>query len=604
MHPTSWRERKIFQPESTTRLALQTGNRPRRFPLAASLLLILLFLRLPAFAQNRPEPEAPTPNAPAGATAHANRHMVAAAHPLASAAGRDILRQGGSATDAAIATAFVLGLVEPQSAGLGGGGYASVWHAPDRLLTSFDGRETAPAGARPGRFLQPDGKPMSFRAAVLGPQSIGVPGFVAMLHLMHGRFGRLPWPALLQPAIDLAEAGFVVTPRLATLAAADPDLGLSAAGAAYFHTATGGLTAGTRLRNPAYADTLRRIAAGGPDGFYRGPVAAEIAAAGQGIGPDEADLAGYRAIEAPAVCGAYRRYRVCGPPPSTSGPLAVIQMLGMLQHHEPAGDASDGWPIQQAHLFAEAGRLAFADRARWVGDPAFTGVPTAAMVDPVYLAARAGLIDPLRARQGPAAAGDPLRRRADAGPQPAEPDRLPSTTHLVAVDAEGSVASLTASIEGAFGSHLMAAGFLLNNELTDFNFTESEGAANTIAPGKRPRSSMSPVIVFDEAGRPVLATGAAGGPAIIAYVAKTIVAVLDWGLAPGTAMALPNLSNRNGVTEVEAGRAPPALVEGLRARGHTVRESPLAGGVQTIRIGPGGLSGAADPRREGVALGD
>jgi gamma-glutamyltranspeptidase/glutathione hydrolase len=568
----------------------------------AAILTAVILMPVAAWAQDRPEPEAPTARAARTSTATARRQMVAAAHPLAATAGREILRQGGSAVDAAIATAFVLGLVEPQSAGLGGGAYASVWHAPSGVLTTFDGRETAPAGAAPGRFLGPAGKPLPLREAALGPRSIGVPGFVAALHLMHVRFGKLPWPVLLQPTIELAERGFAVSPRLATLAAADGDLGLSPEGAAYFRTTAGGLPTGTTLANPAYADTVRRIAAEGPDGFYRGRVAAGIAAAGQGIGPSEADLAAYRPIESPAVCGVYRVYRVCGPPPSTSGPVTVIQILGMLARFDLSGEG--GWTPRAAHLFAEAGRLAFADRSRWLGDPAFTSVPVDGLIDPAYLAARALLIDEAKAWQGPAPAGDPQRRKADAGPQPADPDRLPSTTHLVAVDADGSTVSLTASIESAFGSHLMTGGFLLNNELTDFNFTEAEGAANAIAPGKRPRSAMSPVIVFDAGNRPVLATGAAGGPAIISYVAKTIVAILDWDLDPGAALALPNIANRNRATEIESGRADPALVESMRTRGHTVIEAPLAGGVQAIRIMPDTLLGAADPRREGVALGD
>ncbi|MBO1112539.1 gamma-glutamyltransferase [Bordetella petrii] len=555
--------------------------------------------------------ESINPEAASGYTARqavtAQRFMVATANPLATQAGYRILQAGGSAVDAAIAAQLVLGLTEPQSSGIGGGGFMVHYAAQSHELRVYDARETAPAAARPDRFMR-DGKPLPFRQAVNNGMSVGTPGLLRGLELAHRQQGRLPWRSLFEPAIALATQGFEVSPRLhALLADARAELAAQPAAARYFYGPDGQpWPVGHVLKNPQYAEVLRRVADKGADAFYHGEIAHDIVAAVRAHAtPGDlsvADLAAYRPRVREAVCGEYRAYRLCGPPPPSSGPLAVLQMLGILQHFPMARLGSDS--VEAVHYFAEAGRLAFADRGFYVADPAFAKVPVRAMLDPQYLARRAALIRPDRA-MGTALPGDPaglLARRARD-----DALEVPSTSHLAVVDAQGNVLSMTNSIESAFGSKIFVRGFLLNNELTDFSlsFKDPEGrlVANRVQPGKRPRSSMAPMIVFRD-GKPYMAVGSPGGSAIINYVAKTLVGVLDWQLDIQQAISLPNMGSRNQATEVERGTALENMMPALRGMGHEVKAVDFPSGIQGIVIDGGRLVGGADPRREGLVLGE
>ncbi len=541
----------------------------------------------------------------AGAEAPDPRQMVATAHPLATEAGLDILRAGGGAIDAAVAAHMVLTLVEPQSSGIGGGGFLLHYDGAGGV-SAYDGRETAPAAAGPDMFLRPDGMPMAFYEAAVGGLAVGVPGTVRMLALAHRRHGRLPWARLFLPAIRLAEEGFPVSARLARQIADDEHLRRFPATAAYFYPGGKSLSAGARLRNPVLAATLRAVAAD-PDAFYRGPIAADIVAAVQSATGNPGrlaavDMAGYRAVERAALCRPYRRWTVCGMPPPSSGGIAVLQILGLLQGFDMAAQGPGS--VEAVHLIAEASRLAFADRNRYVADADFVPVPVEGLLRQDYLAARARAISPAR-RMDEALPGTPVGALSGAAPAPAaEP---PSTSHLAVVDAEGEAVSFTASIESAFGARLMVGGFLLNNQLTDFAFrpaADGRAVANRVEPGKRPRSSMSPTLVLDERGRLRLAIGSPGGANIIGYVAKTLIGVLDWGLAVDAAIALPNFVNRGGVTELEAGTPLESIAAPLRKLGHEVELVALTSGLQGIEATlDGRLVGGADPRREGVALG-
>lgn len=536
-----------------------------------------------------------------------HRRMVVASHPLASQVAFDVLRDGGGAVDAAVAAQMVLTLVEPQSSGIGGGAFLVLRRTEDGRTVTYDGRETAPASATPDMFIGTDGRPMPFDEAAAGGIAVGVPGVVRMLGMAHAAHGKLSWARLMAPAIALAEDGFRVSERLAASVATAPQLRTSPSAATYFVDAAGTpLTEGTVLRNPALAATLRILADGGADAFYGGSIARAIAAA-VGAAPThpggmtEADISGYAARERAAVCGTYRAYRICGAPPPTSGPVTVLQTLKMLERFDLG--ASGPWSAHSAHLFAEASAVAFADRNMWLADPDRVDVPTAGLLDGDYLAGRAALIRPDRA-MGAVEAGIPVRRRTDLSPDVME--RPPGTAHMSIVAADG-ILSMTSSVERSFGTGLMAGGFILNNELTDFAFrptVDGVPVANAVAPHKRPRSSMSPVIVTDSHDRPVLVTGSPGGAHIINYVSKSIVATIDWGMAPAAAAALPNLSDRNGPVAIEDAM-PAAVGDALAARGHEVRRATLTSGLNMIRIMPDGtLVGAADPRREGVALGD
>ena len=533
--------------------------------------------------------------------------MVATADPAASEAALAILREGGSAVDAAIAAQAVLGLVEPQSSGIGGGAFLLHWDGVTRKLSALDGRETAPKNARPDLFLDEDGKPVDFLDAALSGRSVGVPGVLRMLELAHRREGRLPWADLFQPAIELAENGFAVPPQLANAIAEDPRLKDDPEARAYFFDAAGNpRAAGAILRNPAYAETLRAIAARGADAFYGGPIAQAILAEvnDDGIQHMSAmDLLDYRARERDALCRPYRAYAVCSMGPPTSGGIALLQILGILQNFDLAPLDPNGAPA--FHLIAEASRLAFADRDRYVADADFARVPTAKLLEASYLKARAGQIrgDRTLGEARPGKFTDPMIV-AQASQRQLEPV---STTHFVIVDSAGDIVSMTSSIEMGFGSHRMVGGFLLNNELTDFSFLPAAGGrlvANRIEPGKRPRSSMTPAIVFDQDGNPVIALGSPGGPNIIGYVAQALVEMIDWGRSPGAAAAAPHILNRNGPTLIEAGTSALDLRDALEDLGHEVDERQLKSGLNIVQFKDGVMIGASDPRRDGIALGE
>ena len=547
----------------------------------------------------------------------ARRHVAVAAHPLAARAGEQMLAEGGSAVDAAIAIQMVLTLVEPQSSGIGGGAF--LMFADGRNVEAWDGRETAPLAATERLFLQADGSPMGYADAMTGGRSVGTPGVLRMLEKVHRKHGQLPWARLFAPAIRLADEGFTVSPRLAKLIREAPGLREDGAAAAYFFGPDGQpLQAGTTLRNPALAQTLRRIATGGADAFYSGEMATAIVArvASHNANPGllrERDLAAYRAVLREPVCADYRQWRVCGMPPPSSGGIAVLQMLGMLESTAIAQLAPLAGQLQPqaVHLFSEAGRLAYADRARYVADADYVPLPGGsprALLDKGYLARRAALIGDQSLNQAwpgqPTAT--PIAMGLDQSPG------MPSTSHLSVVDAQGRAVSMTTSIERAFGSRLMVHGFLLNNQLTDFSFVPADRdgpVANRVEPGKRPRSAMSPTLVFERrTGALALVIGSPGGPAIINYVARTLVGVLDWNLNVQQAIDLPNFGSRNGPTELEAGRISSSLVEALRARGHEIRLGPQTSGlhgIQRIRSESGGhWFAGADPRREGVASGE
>jgi gamma-glutamyltranspeptidase/glutathione hydrolase len=562
----------------------------------AFLLIAILTLAAPAYAQQAQAP-------------HDKRDMVAAANPLAAEAGRAMLRRGGSAVDAAIAAQMVLNLVEPESSGIGGGAFLVYYAAKDHRVTTFDGRETAPAAARGDRFIGADGKPMTYFQALVGGRSVGVPGVLRMLELAHRGYGRLSWASLFQPAITLASDGFPISEKLYGELARDKLFPKDGAARAYFYQADGTpKPAGATLKNPELAATLEMIAAKGADIFYRGPIADDVVATADHawVNPSDmtaTDIAGYKAIERPPVCGLYRQYRLCGMGPPSSGGVAVLEILGLLQPFDIKDqvDTPVAW-----NLFAQASRLAYADRDRYIGDPAFVHAPVGGLLDANYLAARAKLIDPAHFAAGPVAPGEPPGLHADNWGHDRTPE-FPSTSNLAVIDRDGNALAMTTTIEFAFGSHLMVRGFLLNNELTDFSFiAESNGqpVANRIEGGKRPRSSMSPTLVFDQNGKLAMSVGSAGGAAIITDVAKTLVATLDWNEPMQQAMDLPNVGNRNGATDVEATHSADALAAALAAAGHDVHRNGRDSGLSGIRVTPQGFDGAADDRRAGTALGD
>ncbi len=563
----------------------------------------------PAWAEAPAQPEA-TMAVGLGAVGTAERFMVAAAHPEAVQVGHDVLAAGGNAIDAMVAVQIMLNLVEPQSSGIGGGSFLLYWDAAAERLITVDGRETAPAAAGPELFLDPaTAEPLDFWEAVIGGRSVGVPGTLLLLETMHERFGSRPWAALLEPTIALAETGFAVSPRLAGSIAGAVALGLDrfAPTRDYFFDAAGApLAAGTTLANPALAATLRSIAAAGSAPFYTGEIGAAIVAAVTGAagnpgGMTMADLAAYQVVEREPVCVGYRAHAVCGMGPPSSGGIAVGQILGLLEHVDMAGH---GPSPRGVHLFLEASKLAFADRALYLADADFVSVPSRGLLDPTYLMLRAQAIDHGRAMPPAWAGNPPWRETLQLAPQTA--DTSNGTSHVSIVDADGNIVSLTSSIETGFGSRLMVGGFLLNNQLTDFAFRpEVDGlpVANRVEPGKRPRSSMAPTIVFDAAGFPVLALGSPGGSRIIAYVAKTLVAMLDWGMPADAAVALGHFSNGNGDTTLEAASDAAALAGALEALGHTVALADMNSGLHVIERIAAGWRGAADPRREGTVMG-
>ncbi|MEH6664632.1 MAG: gamma-glutamyltransferase family protein [Brevundimonas sp.] len=537
------------------------------------------------------------------APAHAARGpIVAAANPLAAEAGMAVLRRGGSAVDAAVAIQAVLGLVEPQSSGLGGGAFLMHYDAATGAVTAFDGRETAPAAATPELFFE-DGAPLGFREAVLSGRSTGAPGAVAMLAMAHRRHGRLDWSTLFGEAERLAEDGFTVSPRLAGMIASSAPQASTPWARAYFTGPDGErLEAGDVLRNPAYAATVRALAREGADALYRGPIAEEIVEtvrAGERPGAlDLQDLAAYEPVAREAVCRAWRLHVICVPPPPSSG-VAVLQLLAMAEH-VPAVDEgpaeADAWAA-----FARLQRLMYADRDRYVGDADFVHVPVAGLLDPAYVAARAALAPTLDGAAEPGLPPGFQPRAADATAEPA------GTSHFVVVDAEGNAVSMTTTVESIFGSGRMAAGFFLNNQLTDFSFRPVDDAgrpvANAVAPGKRPRSSMSPVIILDREGRFVGAVGSPGGTSILAYVAKALIGALAWDLSMQAAIDLPNLVARGDGFGADTAMFSPELQAELAAAGVQLRPNASENsGLHGVLWRDGRWDAGADPRREGVVV--
>ncbi len=554
---------------------------------------------------------------------------VAAANPLATDAGYQVLKAGGSAVDALVAVQMVLALVEPQSSGLGGGAFLLSWDG--KALVAWDGRETAPAGVDEKLFLQADGTPMPTLQAMVGGRSVGVPGVLRMLEQAHREQGRLPWASLLEPAIALAERGFKVSPRLHALLAAEPALQRDAQAGPFYYLPNGApLPVGHVLKNPALAEVLRAIASRGAQAFYSGKVAADMARRVQGHATNpghltEADLAAYAPRRRDALCTLWqprpgRDLRVCGFPPPSSGQLAIMQILGLMQQlpsvAQPVTPEPDARPDPDwLHNYLEASRLAFADRDLYVADPDFVAAPAGSwtsLLAPAYLRQRAALIGPRS--MGQAQAGTPGPERSAYAPQAAQSEH--GTSHISIVDAQGRAVAMTTTIEAGFGSRIMsdggtgkAGGFLLNNELTDFSFAPADAqerpVANRVEPGKRPRSSMSPTLVFDAASGQLLMTlGSPGGPAIIHFVAKTLIGTQQWGLNAQQAISLPNFANFNSPSLLEAGRFPASTVQALKARGHQVVETELTSGLQAIERTPSGWFGGADPRREGVVRGE
>ncbi|MBE3640282.1 gamma-glutamyltransferase [Mangrovicoccus algicola] len=545
----------------------------------------------------------------AGRPATGQSWMISAANPLAVQAGAKILEAGGSAADAMIATQAVLGLVEPQSSGLGGGAFLVWYDAASGTLATLDGRETAPMAATPTLFQDMAGQPMGFMDAVVGGRSVGTPGTPALMKAAHERWGRKEWPGLFLEAINLADQGFPVSPRLAGLVAENAaSLARFPATAAYFLPGGTPLESGSRLANPAYARTLRALAAGGTEAFYKGAVAQGIVDTVQQAQDSPGllsldDLAVYRVKERPPVCIPYRAAEICGMGPPSSGGLTVGQILGMLENFDLAAmgpDSARAW-----RLIGDASRLAFADRGLYMADSDFVPMPTAGLTDPDYLRGRAELLAGAETALPSAAPGRPEFDHAmlwGAGDSP----ELPSTSHISIVDQYGNALSMTTTIENGFGSRLMTpGGFLLNNELTDFSFRsheEGRPVANRVEPGKRPRSSMAPTIVMKE-GKPVYVTGSPGGSRIIGYVAQNLIEVLDWGRDPQAAAAAPHLVNRFGRYDIEAGTPAETLAGPLRDLGFDTETAELNSGIHAIAITPDGLLGGADPRREGIAIG-
>ncbi|EJL6484929.1 gamma-glutamyltransferase [Vibrio cholerae] len=539
----------------------------------------------------------------------AKNWMVTAANPLASEAGASILRQGGNAIDAMVTTQLMLGLVEPQSSGIGGGSFLVYWDAKKKALTTFDGRETAPLNATPELFLDSTGQPMKFYDAVVGGRSVGTPGTVKLLWETHRQYGKLEWARLIEPVAKLAEQGFEVSPRLAALIAEDKErLGRFPATKAYFFDAQGEpLKAGTLLKNPDYAATLRAIAQQGASAFYQGDIAKDIIATVQNAPGNpgvlaQQDFDTYQVKQRAPACAAYQSYQVCGMGLPSSGGLTVGQILALTEQYD-----LKGWGAQDVkswQVLGDASQLAFADRGLYMADQDYVPVPTQGLLDKAYLAERAKLIQPGKALTS-APAGNPPWHHAQLR-SPDQSIELPSTSHFNIVDREGNVVSFTTSIENAFGSRLLVRGFLLNNELTDFSFaTQSEGRpiANRLEPGKRPRSSMAPTIVLQD-NQPYLAIGSPGGSRIIGYVAQALIAHIQWDMDIQAAINQPHVLNRFGEIELEQGTSAEQFKPALESLGAKVGIKELNSGLHAIRITAQGLEGAADPRREGIAIGE
>ncbi|HVK90032.1 MAG TPA: gamma-glutamyltransferase [Mycoplana sp.] len=583
-------------------------TRPFAYALAA-----LLLTSLPAWPQQASDAAAPerATTTTAAKLVTAKHYIVAAANPVAAATGAQILKEGGSAVDAAVAVQTILGLVEPQSSGLGGGAFLVYYDAARGRLTTLDGRETAPLRATPSLFLDDKGQPLEFFDAVVGGRSVGTPGTVMLLQEAHKRYGKLDWKTLFEPAAALADAGFAVSPRLAAMIAAEGDkLKKYERTKAYFFDTSGApLKAGSILKNPDYAKTLRAIAGGGAEAFYSGPIAEAIvdtvrmAAGNPGVLTLD-DLATYRVRERPAVCMSYRALEVCGMGPPSSGAITIGQTLGMIENFDIKGLGKDN--AQAWRIIGDAQRLGFADRGRYLADTDYVPSPTKGLLAKEYLGKRAALLDGDKALSKDAVkAGEPEWDHALLFGRDRSIE-LPSTSHFVIVDKDGNVVSMTTTIENGFGSRLMTRGFLLNNELTDFSFETHENGvpiANRVEPGKRPRSSMAPTIVMKN-GKPLLAIGSPGGSQIIGYVTQALVAYIDWNMDVSQIVSMPHLLNRFGTFEIEAGTDAEKLVEPLKALGYEVKVGEMNSGLQAIEITADGLKGGADPRREGVAIGE
>ena len=577
------------------------------FKLNSIVAITLCALSLPSFAQSveTREPEATT-SIDHKQVVTGNKYMVTAANPYASKAGQEVLAQGGSAVDAAIATQLVLTLVEPQSSGIGGGTFMMYYNKENNKLTSFDGRETAPANADETLFLDKHGKAVKWIKAVVGGRSVGVPGILHAFANAHKQYGKLPWEALFKPAIKLAEEGFVVSPRLHGLLARQLNPGVMSMPVIneYFYPNGKLIEAGTLKKNQPLADLYKEIASKGIDAFYKGENAKQMANAVQHakIAPGKLsveDLANYKSVERDAVCINYRAYNVCSMAPPSSGGVAVLQILGLLEHKDIASlKPNDEQAVQ---YFTQASRIAFADRNVYMGDPAFTDVPTKELLNKDYIASRAKLISE---KDTKAVAGDPVSYLSYATDDSYE---LPSTSHVSIVDSFGNAVSMTSSIEMAFGSTVMVNGFILNNQLTDFSLSprkDGKLVANRVEAGKRPRSSMSPVMVFNKDGSLRLVVGSPGGSRIIDYVAQVVVGVLDWDLTAQEAINLPRITNRNDYTSLEKGTPLEKLAPALKKRGHNVRLLDLNSGLHAVEVKNNTLYGGADPRREGVSFSD
>nr|WP_286701566.1 gamma-glutamyltransferase [Halomonas sp. UBA1491] len=551
----------------------------------------------------------------------ADSFAVAAANPLATDAGYQVLKAGGNAIDAAVAVQMVLTLVEPQSSGIGGGAFLMHFDGAD--VQAYDGRETAPAAVT-GELFMEDGEPLPFMEAVASGLSVGVPGTLRMLEQAHAEHGQLAWQELFTPAITLAEEGFAVSQRLHTSLANDEYLRENDLAQAFYYSADGEpLEVGTTLKNPALAAILRRIAEEGSAAFYEGEVAEDLVEQVQShpVRPGKIsldDISGYQSLEREPLCTPWQQWEVCGFPPPSSGHLTIMQILGMLDQQPlleaplENGVTSSGW----LHQFLEASRLAFADRGRYIADPDFVEAPGgdwSLMLAPDYLGKRSELIGEESMGES-AEPGNPGELTVSFASQPEQPEY--GTSHISIVDADGNAIAMTTTIEQAFGSRILAdggtdlpGGYLLNNELTDFSFTpevDGQPVANRVEPGKRPRSSMSPTLVFDqETGALVASLGSPGGAAIIHYTARTLAAMRDWGLNAQEALSLPHAITLGGDVYLEEGRFPEEIIESLRERGHNVSERELTSGLQAIRrLEDGTLFGGADPRREGVVMGE
>ena len=574
--------------------------------LGLSLSVLLAGWAACAQAQDEVSPEAATGRTTAKG-GRAKSYMVVAANPIAAQVGAKILKDGGSAIDAAIAVQLVLNEVEPQSSGIGGGAFMIHWDKKAKALSTFDGRETAPAAAKEDRFIA-DGKAMGRMTAVVGGLSVGVPGVLRMFEMAHKKHGKLPWAKLFEPAIKIAEDGFAISPRLHALLSGEQALRKIEPAKSLFYLPDGSAKpVGTRLKNPEFAKTLRAIAAGGADAFYRGPLADDIVrtvttAPTHPGDLTRADLENYRAIERPAVCGPYRGYRICGMGPPTDGGIGVIQALRMLERFDLGHLGSKS--AVTYHLMLEANRLVFADRAVYLADPEVVPVPTEGLISHDYNTARSALISLDRSLDKVEAGTLPVKKALNLVPA-ASPEQ-PSTSHFSIVDRDGNAVGMTTSIENSFGSRLMVGGFLLDNTLTDFSFADvarGETVANRVGPNKRPRSSMAPTMVFNADGALEMVLGSPGGPSIVPFVVKTLVAMIDWKMSPADAAAAPYGisfgSGRNMTIEPPIANMKPAL----EALGHTVSIGEFPSGVHAIRITRGAILGGADPRREGVAVG-